>query len=485
MRSARGGMAPTTPRPPESLVLAVLERFGDTGVRARELDRASAREARERSKEWLEGVIERCFDERYEEDERALAALASGEGDTNDGDALEGDGDGGSTFGMFVRERCARELGTRALVERRIWEILCNAEAARRAKTSESAELFCAFARGSYDDEQLLFFLFARRWLIRECCAMRARGERVTKTDRSRTREAITTAKLNVCDVSLDAKQCAALVRAIFFGGEVETQKADMAFLHATVQAMIEDAFKADAESSWATRIKENAKPETGTPSTPNGVAPKSAPVVRMDGYRLLKMLLSVFVDTTPPEEVMASLNKKDIERRENPNLTAAMDALMAEAPTPSAKLNVEANVKEKSFESEIARYNVSVRQALQEAVSKYVSALFPRQVDKSVVDEAEKKINSLAQDVLSRVISNASDPSASTEIAEKAPSACKSYSRAKESIMAGAGTPGAQSPTMDGGSSARDIARAILASENIKNSIEPMLRSSVYSLKT
>ena len=478
-------MAPSTPRPPDSLVRAVLERFGDAGVRARELDRANAREARERSKEWLEGVIERCFDERYEEDERALAALASDGADASGGDASEGDGGVGSTFGTFVRERCARELGTRALVERRIWEILCNAEAARRAKTSESAELFCAFARGSYDDEQLLFFLFARRWLIRECRAMRARGERVTKTDRSRTREAITTATLNVCDVSLDAKQCAAVVRAIFFGGENETHKADTAFLHATVQAMIEDAFKADAESSWATRRKENANPETGTPSAPNGPAPKSTPVVRMDGYRLLKMLLSVFVDTTPPEEVMASLKQKDTKRGETRNLAVAMDASTAEAPTPSAKSNSEAIAAEKGVESEIARYDIVVRAALREAVSKYVSALFPQKVDKCVVDEAETKINLLAQDVLSRVISNAADPSSSTEIAKEAPAACKSYSRAKESIVAGAGTPGAQSPAADGGSSARDIARAILASEKIKSSIEPMLRSSVSSLKT
>ncbi len=139
----------------------------------------------------------------------------------------------------------------------------------------------------------------------------------------------------------------------------------------------------------------------------------------------------------------------------------------------------------DRKIAADIARYELVVRTALTEAVGKYAAALFPKQVDRSAVDEAETKLKVMAQDLLSRVIDNAADPSSSAEIVSEAPVACASYVRARDSIIAGAGTPGTESPAAAGASSARDVARAILASDKVKNAIEPMLRASVSSLKT
>ena len=476
-------MPRSTSRPPRALVDVVIERYRDRDDVRRALGLGDGGidgtiDARERSIEWLERVIERTFDDRFDDDERRVAETAMG----------VRDGRGVGTFAASAVRSAERELGTRTLVSRRMWDVLCNAEAARRGKTSECAELFCAFARGSYDDEALLFFLFCRRWLTRECQAMRARGERVTRGDRRYDAGA----KLCASNFSLDCKQCCAVIRAIFFGsdGESAASTSDVSFLYATVKAMIEDAFETDVASSWATGRNENVTPDTGA-LTPKDATSARDPPTRMDAYRLLKMLLSVFVDTTPPEDAISSLKVRA--KTKKSKASASVDvppepSTSASIPTATPKQTTSQTPSgdaDRKVAADIARYELVVRTALTEAVGKYVAALFPKQVDRSAVDEAETKLNVMAQDLLSRVIDNAADPSSSAEIVSEAPAACASYVRARDSIIAGAGTPGAESPAAAGASSARDVARAILASDKVKNAIEPMLRASVSSLKT
>ena len=449
------------------------------------LDDGHARDARERPIEWLERECERVYDAKYEDDARALRGTAREDGGTaggRDANANANDEDGTTTtFGDFAYGRWARTLGVKSLVEKHAWEVMCNAEAARKSKTSECAELFCAFVRRAYDDEALLFFLYCRRWLKHECALMERRGERVMRTDdlgRARAAKGRANhidAGVHACDVSLDAKQATTVVRSIFYGVVSEGERRDASFLYATVCAMIEDAFSADATASWATRSDVEGAGATKT-------------VIRIDGYRLLKMLLSVFVDTTPPADAFVGNPieaKSKTSRREAAarDLNSAMEAMEVQpkpklppaaaaaakqepSPTPSAEAT-----------NEIALYHATLRAAVTEAVGKYAAALFPKEVPKQSIDEAQTKLDALAQDLLTKIIDD------DAEIVDEAPMACKSYARAKESIRQGLGTPGAESPAV-GASSTRDVARAILAAPAIKRAVEPMLKVAVQSVK-
>ena len=173
--------AVTPPPPPLALRAAMRARYATTFVER--LDDGHARDARERPIEWLERECERVYDAKYENDARARRGTtredggAAGRRDAN-ANANEED-ETTTTFGDFAYGRWARTLGVKSLVEKHAWEVMCNAEAARKSKTSECAELFCAFVRRAYDDEALLFFLYCRRWLKYECALMARRGERV------------------------------------------------------------------------------------------------------------------------------------------------------------------------------------------------------------------------------------------------------------------------------------------------------------------
>jgi len=210
--------------------------------------------------------------------------------------------------------------------------------------------------------------------------------------------------------------------------------------------------------------------------------------VIRIDGYRLLKMLLSVFVDTTPPADAFVgkpiktqskasrreaatrdlSSAMETVEVRPKPKLPPA--AVATAKPEPSPTPSAEAT-------KEIALYHATLRAAVTDAVGKYAAALFPKEVPKQSIDEAQTKLDALAQDLLTKIIDD------DAEIVDEAPMACKSYARAKESIRQGLGTPGAESPAV-GASSTRDVARAILAAPAIKRAVEPMLKVAVQSVK-
>ena len=210
-------------------------------------------------------------------------------------------------------------------------------------------------------------------------------------------------AGVHACDVSLDAKQATTVVRSIFYGVTSEGERRDASFLYATVCAMIEDAFSADATASWATR------------SDVDGADATKA-VIRIDGYRLLKMLLSVFVDTTPPADAFVgkpiktqskasrreaatrdlSSAMETVEVRPKPKLPPA--AVATAKPEPSPTPSAEAT-------KEIALYHATLRAAVTDAVGKYAAALFPKEVPKQSIDEAQTKLDALAQDLLKKII--------------------------------------------------------------------------------
>jgi hypothetical protein len=346
----------------------------------------------------------------------------------------------------------------KALVEKHAWEVMCNAEAARRARASERAALFCAFARGTYDDEAIAFFLYCRAWLRREVAAMATRGERTTRE----TGEDATRAR----DAALDARQATTVVRSIFQGCAEEGARADASFLHATVRAMIEDAFGADATASWATRRDgEDASTATAT--------------ARVDGYRLLKMLLSVFVDTTPPADADAAGSVATTPARAAGRAVATTANATANATTANATANATtANAEDARVMHELALYGAAARAAVTEAVGKYVAALFPKDVPASFVDDARATLDASAQDVLTQIMND------DTGIVDEAPAARESFARAAASIRRGFGTPGAASPGVDA-SSTRDVARAILAAPVIKRAVEPVLTRAMLAVKS
>ena len=64
---------------------------------------------------------------------------------------------------LFVLSWCSQRWGVRRLWERGAWELIANAEAARRAGAHTSVALFCAFCDGGYSLSELKFFLCVRK----------------------------------------------------------------------------------------------------------------------------------------------------------------------------------------------------------------------------------------------------------------------------------------------------------------------------------
>ena len=474
--------ASSSSAPPLALRMALRERYRGTFVDG--LRDANAAHAREHGVGWTERHIERAYDARYARDVKALWELSTGgDDDDNDDDRASPSSQSShpsssqQSFDGFVFEWCGRSFGVRALIEKRAWELMCNAEAGRKSKTSECCELFCAFVRGGYDEEALLFFLYCRRWAQATLSDMVKRGERVTSSSVDSSTVADVSG-INLCEMSLDVKQALTIVRLIFVGSEAEgvggtssSSSSSSSFLHATVRAMIDDAFNTD----WATAQRA---------TTPKKLASNTEPV-RMDVYRLLKMLLSVFVDTTPPanagntpsktQGLEAAMNAVALDDATGTPLSEQKQTQGHEAPPPPAPIDRSA---------EIARYELAVRAALADAASKYAAAVFPAKVPRATIADAETELNAAAQDLLTRIIDNASaDGDENADIVNEAPAACKAYARARSSLLSGAGTPGSESPAM--GSSTRDIARALLATPKMRQTIEPLLKNAVEALKS
>ena len=132
--------------------MALRERYRGTFVDG--LRDANAAHAREHGVGWTERHIERAYDARYARDVKALWELSTGGDDEDNDDDRASPSSQAShpsssqqSFDGFVFEWCGRSFGVRALIEKRAWELMCNAEAGRKSKTSECCVCVCAFVR--------------------------------------------------------------------------------------------------------------------------------------------------------------------------------------------------------------------------------------------------------------------------------------------------------------------------------------------------
>jgi len=473
---------------PRALARATKERYAGTFIARACDDDDVMGEITERNVRWTERECARVMDDAYA---RRVEANANGNANAN---ARTGTGTGATTtgrdaFAKNVEGYYDRRYGARRVVDVRAMELVINAECARLTRASEACETFCALLRGTIDDECAEFFLYARERCARACDDMCRRGEvlrrkRIGEEEKKGNVSAERAGRVDLSDVSLDEKQALACVRAVFLGAEGEEERfsssasTSSAFLHATVRAMVGAAFD---DARWATKKDVADGPGKGTEN--EGSRGNSVPCegVRMDAYRLLRMLLSVFVDTTPPANAEAPALATTATPATR-GLEAAMNAVALDSaegtktPQSVAPLVMD-------WSAEIARFELALRAALADATNKYCAAVFPAKVPRAIIAEAEVKLNAVAQEMLTSVIDNAADASSAGEIVTEAPVACKAYARARDSILTGAGTPGSESPSM--GSSTRDVARAILATPKIRQTIEPVLKSALELLKS
>ena len=208
----------TPPPPPLALRAAMRARYAttfverlDDGHRAGRA-RAPDRVARARVRARVRPPSTRTSRARGEGRRREDGGAAGGRDANANANANE-DEEATTTFGDFAYGRWARTLGVKSLVEKHAWEVMCNAEAARKSKTSECAELFCAFvAAGVRRRGAALLFVLS------EVVEVRVRVDGDTRgagdaNGRFRTRESgrkgarITSMRgVHACDVSLDAK---------------------------------------------------------------------------------------------------------------------------------------------------------------------------------------------------------------------------------------------------------------------------------------
>ena len=266
---------------------------------------------------------------------------------------------------------------------------------------------------------------------VRKCSLMANMGETVTKRVIIGTAQGVKhafhhiDAGIHVSDVSLSAKQAMKVVRAIFNGVGGDGEK-NATFLHATVRAMIEDAFNTDATKSWAT------SKDGGDEGPVNG------DYARFDADGWLQAVENATVCICG-HDTSARRRRESAETNHSheSHLRGDLEDLKVEdvkenvpkpkkipPAMPQPKTNLSNNGKNGAA-AEVARYELAVRAALAEAVGKYATALFPKQISAKVIDQAETELNTLAQDLLTKIINNASDPKSSAEVLNEAPAAC------------------------------------------------------------
>ena len=201
-------------------------------------------------------VTRNLFPPRYAYDvaelEHAARADRSGAGSFTDGPESMGD---------FVVNHVREKYGVKAIWQRFVWELLCNAEAARHSRLHTATELFCAFVDGGYGTDDLAFFLFCRKLVVDELqrASAPARGTHVVLLPASQL----------LPHRSLTQRQCMALLREIF-----GTQTG---MLFQALCQLVEDHF---------------------TPRDRSGRG--SAVPLAMQAYHFLKLLISAYHDTRP-----------------------------------------------------------------------------------------------------------------------------------------------------------------------------------------
>lgn len=185
--------------PPRQLVSAVMRRYpGVIGG----LSTNRAWEAKQHSKRWVLQEIECIYDERYQHEaaelERRKASMSTSEREVSEGYQP-------MPFAEFLRYRQKGRYGVPHIVETKLWELMCNAESARREGRHESIGIFCAFAGGAYDVECLDFFLFCRQ----ACLFELAKG----RSSPIRAADCLPNATLN-------RRQCFIVLKMAFQGNE-------------------------------------------------------------------------------------------------------------------------------------------------------------------------------------------------------------------------------------------------------------------------
>ncbi|KAK3273227.1 hypothetical protein CYMTET_18522 [Cymbomonas tetramitiformis] len=142
---------PQSPAPPPKLLEAIKKRY--PGV-ARGLLLDSANSAKQHHISWLLKIIEEIYDSRYQHDTGELelwfTAESGGRYDIRLNNAVlieawsADSAPKGVRMSEFLIQFCSKRYGLRAIVERALWELLCNAEAARQARIHTSV-LACHF----------------------------------------------------------------------------------------------------------------------------------------------------------------------------------------------------------------------------------------------------------------------------------------------------------------------------------------------------
>ncbi len=173
-------------------------------------------------------MIEEIYDRRYAEDAAELEARAIHAAPDPDA-ALSAPPH--RAFAASVLAWAATRYGVRQLVERGVWELAANAEAARAAGVHSSPVLFCAFVDGGFDADELQFFLYCRATLLSQLGARSAYLPAATLTRR----------------------QAEAALRAVF------GPRAQRSVLHAALHQLCADFFARRASMEAFTFLKARA----------------------------------------------------------------------------------------------------------------------------------------------------------------------------------------------------------------------------------
>jgi hypothetical protein len=139
-----------TKGPPEWLLSAVERRYA---AALSDIDRGVAQHAKQHAKKRVLEEVECIFDELTAQEKERLERCGSGTRELS--------------MPVFLQQRCSSRFGrVPGVYGRHLWELLLNAESARRKRLHPSVELFCAFADKSLSSSDLLIFVFARQNLL-------------------------------------------------------------------------------------------------------------------------------------------------------------------------------------------------------------------------------------------------------------------------------------------------------------------------------
>eukprot|EP00899_Mesostigma_viride_P006001 jgi/Mesvir1/15401/Mv06586-RA.1 len=297
---------------------------------------------------WILKRIEDIYDGRYQsyqaemenrwEQSPELALDDAGLG-TLQGE-LEADGAG---LQEYVLQFSLKQYGLRSLVDRAVWELLCNAEAAAQCNAHLAVDLFCSFLQETYSLEELFFFLHCRHHLVAfvgSCWSQDTRGPAPIQgqgtagsttpvptpgpvvVDVGMTSQFVDTLRrsnsgtfvaepsapaapsvsaLPPCHSHLSLSHCLAVTRAIFGGGRLADRH--LALLYRTAVQLLHTVFEDKRKGAGGGKGGDLGATGASWASTGEsaGVGDgKAGGKVRITGYEFLQVLLVLFHATTP-----------------------------------------------------------------------------------------------------------------------------------------------------------------------------------------